>query len=92
MKLYPNFDAVKVEDLLKFVIRERNNTDVQAFDNLPQVFISGRKVGKIPAAANDVAATDRSGDFNFDDAYIYILTTDAMGDPAWGRSALDTSW
>ncbi len=91
MKTYPNTPE-KTTDLLKFIIRERNNTDVDAFNNLPQVFVSGRKVGKIPANSGDVSVTDVLNDVNWDDQYIYILTTDALGDPAWGRSPLDTSW
>jgi hypothetical protein len=91
MKLYPNFSEDQINDLLKFIVRERNRTDVQEFANLPQVFISGRKVGKIPANAADVSVTDRVGDFNYDDQYIYILTT-VTGTATWGRSPLDTAW
>jgi hypothetical protein len=97
MKLWPNFDDTEISekpnltDFLKFIVRERKN-DREEYINLPQVFVSGRKVGKIPTSAVDVAATDRAGDTNYDDQYLYILTIDSMGDPAWGRAALDTGW
>lgn len=87
MKPYPKViseDSALLASVLRFIVREREN-DVTANNNLPQVFISGRKVGKVPTASADVAVTDRAGDFNYDTDYIYLFTG-----AAWGRAALGT--
>ena len=77
MKNYPYSlsgpdDIVK---LLRFIVKERPN-DISDFNNLKDVFISGRKVSKIPANSSDVVATDRVGDFNYDPDFIYICLND----------------
>lgn len=96
-KLWPIFDEKetkekfpKLTEFMKFIVRERTN-DVHAWHDLPQNYVTGRKVGKIPTNAGDVADSDRVGDMNYDDAYIYLLTTVA-GTATWGRTALDTAW
>lgn len=88
MKLWPIFVEDKINDFMKFIVRERFN-DVHAFHDLPNNFILGRKVGKIPSASNDVADSDRLGDINYDANYIYILIDDSGA--AWRRASLG-SW
>jgi hypothetical protein len=88
MKSWPNFVEDKVNDFIKFIVRERKN-DAQLFNSLPQNYILGRKVGKIPSASNDVTADDRLGDINYDADYIYILIDDSGA--AWRRASLG-SW
>lgn len=68
-------------------LREEDITDRNTFE---AIFMKGRKVGKVPTASNDVAATDRIGDFNYTASYFYILV-DNSGTPTWRRTALG-SW
>lgn len=92
MKPYPNLTSETIENVfnvLRYIIKERRN-DVNDFENLKNVFISGRKVGKLPSGASDIADTDRIGDFNYDSDYIYIVVDDA-GTNEWRRVAL-SSW
>lgn len=92
MKEYPYFrtsNEKDVEKLLLAITKERRS-DIRAFDNLVNVFISGRKVDKIPTAANDVSADDRLGDFNYSASYLY-LCVDNSGTTEWRRTAL-SSW
>lgn len=91
MKLYPILkdDTLKgVFEWLKYVVRARSE-DVQEFNNLPNIFISGRKVGKVPSASNDVVADDKLGDFNADGTtgYAYFLV-DNTGTAEWQRAKL----
>ena len=80
-----------IKDLLRIITRERT-IDITDFENLKNRFMSGRKVGKIPSGAADVSDTDRIGDMNYDENYLYLLTTDGSGGAIWGRIALDTGW
>lgn len=94
MKLYPilkDETPKGIFEWLKFVVRARTE-DVQEFSNLPNIFISGRKVGKVPSASNDVAVTDKVGDFNADGTtgYAYFLV-DNSGTAEWKRATLG-SW
>ena len=92
MKEYPYFrtsNEKDVEKLLLAITKERRS-DIRAFDNLVNVFISGRRVDKIPTAANDVSADDRLGDFNYSASYLY-LCVDNCGTTEWRRTAL-SSW
>jgi len=92
MKLYPTLKDSSVEKIfewLKFVVRERTQ-DVQEFSNLKNIFILGRKVGKIPSASNDVAVDDKIGDVNYSATFLYILIDNA-GTASWRRVAL-SSW
>lgn len=91
MKNYPNFNISNQKDmheLLTYIQKERRN-DVNDFTNLNNVFISGRKVGKIPTGAADISVTDRVGDFNFDASYIYICVDNSGAE--WRRVAL-SAW
>lgn len=92
MKDYPDLQPrtlVDVIELLRYVNKERTN-DIKDFDNLTNVFISGRKVGKIPTGAADISSSDRVGDFNYDANYIYICINNA-GAAQWRRATL-ASW
>lgn len=92
MKPYPSIVTENLQgvyDTVQFIVRERDN-DVRDWNNLPNVFGRGRKVGKIPTGSADVDPTDRIGDFSFDDAYFYLVVDDT-GSAAWRRIAL-ASW
>lgn len=90
-------EVVKVlKDIVSFILyatKERKN-DVSDFNALKDVFISGRKVGKIPTGASDVTDLDVVGDFNIaDDAgtvYLYALVN-VGGTATWRRVAM-SSW
>ena len=92
METYPAIpiDAT-LEDLTKSAayIQRLREEDVTDFNNLPQTYMLGRKVGKIPTASNDVDATDRLGDFSFalNAAYMYFFVDNA-GTPEWRRVTL----
>ena len=75
-------------DVLKVITRERAN-DITEFNNLPQIFMMGRKVGKVPTGSADVDASDRLGDFNYDASFLYLLVDNAGA--AWRRVAL-SAW
>lgn len=92
MKLYPVLKDTTLKgifDWLKYVVRARSE-DVQEFNNLQNIFIAGRKVGKIPSASNDVVAADKIGDFNVNATYAYFLIDNA-GTAEWRRVAVG-SW
>ena len=89
-KLLP-FNANSLGDIyniLKFIIQERNS-DIRDKTNLPNIFISGRKVGKIPTSSTDIVDTDKVGDINYDANYLYICVNDSGA--VWRRIAL-TTW
>lgn len=89
MKTYPKFTEKNSKDIieiLEFIIKERKN-DVNDFTNLKNVFISGRKVAKIPTGSLDVTDTDRVGDFNYDLSSLYILV-DNGGSAEWRQAML----
>lgn len=91
-KDYPYWAAETLEDV-KNQLRQICNTrkdDITQISILNSIFIAGRKVGKIPTASNDVVATDRIGDVNYDADYFYILI-DNSGTPEWRRASLG-SW
>lgn len=91
MDLYPQLFSDDTESLLIAVRRiiEERNSDVQNYNNLNQIFMSGRKVGKIPTSSADIAATDRVGDFNYSASYLYLCVDDSGA--KWRRIAL-ASW
>lgn len=100
MNLYPNIKNLtpsdvkgkaieKVIEVIDFVTRQRVQ-DVREWDNLPQRFILGRKVGRVPSSSADVIAGDKVGDFNVTATYAYFLI-DNGGTAAWRRVAV-SSW
>lgn len=90
-------EIVKVlKDVVSFILyvtKERKN-DVSDFNALKDVFISGRKVGKIPSGASDVTDLDVVGDFNIADdtgtVYLYALVN-VGGTATWRRVAM-SAW
>lgn len=92
-KDYPYWPAeseADVKDQLRQICNTRKD-DIAQISQLPSLFVSGRKVGKIPSASNDVDPdTDKLNDINWDASYLYILI-DNSGTPAWRRASLG-SW
>ena len=92
MRNFPRLGHKTPSDIintLDFIVKVRKD-DVADFNNLKNVFISGRKVAKIPAGASDIVVTDTVGDFNYDTSYIYICV-DNSGTAEWRRVAI-SSW
>lgn len=79
----------EIVDFCRYISRSRQE-DVAESVNFYNIFIQGRKVGKIPSSSADVVATDRVGDFNYSDSYLY-LCVDSGGSAVWRRVALG-SW
>lgn len=91
-KDYPYWEAESEADVrtqLRQICNIRKD-DISTIGNLPNTFIAGRKVGKIPTSSADVAETDRVGDINYDADYLYICVLDT-GSAEWRRIALG-SW
>jgi len=87
-KLFDFIESEDPRDLARFcreVARVREE-DVSDFNNLPNIFMQGRKVGKIPASSADTI-DNRIGDFNYDADYLYICVNDS-GSAAWRRVAI----
>lgn len=75
MEPYPQLNSDSKEDIaavVRAISREREN-DISDYDNLPNRFMRGRKIARIPTGSADVAAGDRVGDFNYDASYLYLL-------------------
>lgn len=90
MENYPKLlsnDNNELALVLRRII-ELRESDITDNTNLPQVFMSGRKVEKIPTSSADVATTDNLGDFNYDANYLYIVVDDSGAE--WRRVALVT--
>lgn len=91
MKDYPSIEPDSLDSaltLMRYITKERTN-DVKDFDNIKNLFMSGRKVGKIPTGAA-AASDDRLGDFNYDSNYWYIVVNNS-GTAEWRRIAY-TAW
>lgn len=89
MKIWPSIkfgSLAEITDFCRFIVRARQD-DVAEMSNLYNIFIQGRKVGKIPSSSADVAAGDRIGDFNYDSSYIY-LCVESGGSAVWRRASL----
>lgn len=84
-KDYPYWPPTTLEHGLSQIeqITRTRKDDIAQINNLKNIYMSGRKVGKIPANAADVVDTDKIGDFNYDDDYFYILTDEVS--PSWLR-------
>lgn len=92
MNDYPQlvtYSEPEIRELLTSITEERL-IDIVNWNNLPNRFILGRKVGKIPTSASDVSVSDRIGDINYDDSYLYLVVDNSGA--TWARIALDTSW
>lgn len=88
LKSYPNFSGESQDEIREQlrVICSIRKDDISQFQQLENIFMSGRKVGKIPSSSADVAATDRIGDFNYNASYMYLLIDN--GGAAWRRISL----
>lgn len=91
IKDYPYWTPENLDHVIEQIqqISRTRKDDISIFSNLENVFMSGRKVGKIPTASNDVTDEDRIGDFNFDAGYLYILVDNSGA--TWRRATLG-SW
>ena len=90
MQLYPqNVTDNNVTDTVQQICRLRLD-DITDRNNFPNIFVSGRKVNKIPASSTDVATTDCTGDVNYDSNYFYYLVN-VGGTNVWRRIA-SASW
>ena len=74
------------------VIARLRDVDIQDRNNFPNIFATGRLVGKIPSSSANITSGDRAGDFSFalDGSYIYYCVN-ASGSAVWRRIAL-SSW
>lgn len=91
-KDYPySFDQTpeKVVEQVRVITNTRKD-DISEIANLINIFVTGRKVGKVPTASNDVVPEDRVGDINYTTSFLYILVDNA-GTATWRRVALG-SW
>jgi hypothetical protein len=92
MKQFPIMTLRTEDDLFvlgRYILKERSN-DINDFNNLQNIFMRGRKVGKIPTGSADISADDRLGDFNYNNNYLYIVVDNA-GSAEWRRVSL-SSW
>jgi hypothetical protein len=88
MALDNNATLPQVIELINSILQTRER-DIDDFFNLPNQFIGGRKVDKIPTSSADyVPATDQVGDFNFSLTYLYLLVDNGAGSAVWRRAAL----
>ena len=91
MKPYPSLRDKTLDgahEMLQYISRERDN-DITEFNNLTNIFMRGRKVGKIPTSSTDIVPSDRVGDFSYDPDYLYIVINDS-GTAEWRRATLGT--
>lgn len=76
---YSDYTQPGTANQLRQICNLRND-DITTIKNLPQIFVGGRKVGKIPTDSDDVNSTDKIGDQNYDynsgTPYFYILMDD----------------
>jgi len=88
MREYPQVIGNGVETLKNWAnqVVEMRLDDLGDFDKLPEMYMRGRKVNKVPSASNDITG-DRPGDFNYDASYLYICL-DNSGTIVWRRAAL----
>lgn len=82
-----------IENWCNTVTRLREEEDLSDFLNLQNVFMAGRKVGKIPTSNSDTSVDDREGDFSFssDGTSLYVVVN-ASGTIKWGKISIDTAW
>lgn len=86
MEAYKSLNTQQPEDIAQVVrdiVRTRDQ-DIGDYNNLPNRFISGRSVSRVPSSSADVIAGDRIGDASYDHQYIYYLIDNA-GTAEWRR-------
>lgn len=95
MNRYPNPKDDKnptLKSTLDFICRERLN-DVRDNNNLPNNYMTGRRVVKVPSASTDITSpVSYAGDFNITVDYAYFCISDAADSGAikWVRVAAGT--
>lgn len=89
-KDYPYWAAETIEhirDQLGQITHTRKD-DILQIQNLSQIFLAGRSVGKIPTDSDDVVAKDKIGDLSYEYnagmPYMFILMDDGA-DGKWIR-------
>lgn len=85
---YPTIFKENLEGVMRWIndVARIRRDDIGDYTNLPNIYMRGRKVGKIPTASNDVSASDKIGDFNYDANYMYLLVDNSGA--AWRRITL----
>jgi hypothetical protein len=92
MQQYPkDIDQTNTVDTLRTISRLRDQ-DITDRNNFPNIFASGRLVGKIPTSHADVAPKDKLGDFNITTAFRYDLVSDGSGGALWVRTTVSSTW
>lgn len=88
MQNYPTIHKDTQDEVLITLKRvvELRSQDITDRNNFPNIFMTGRKVAKVPATSNDIAATDNELDFNYDDTYFYYAIL-ISGNLKWRRIA-----
>jgi hypothetical protein len=81
-------DAKDLKQCYDYAQRERQQ-DVNDRKNFPNLFITGRRVVRVPSASNNVIAGDAVGDFNVTASFAYFLIANS-GTPEWVRVAVGT--
>lgn len=86
---YPYWPAETLQDVKDQLrqITSLRKKDITFIDNLQNIFVNGRKVGRIPSSSADVLVQDKVGDFNVTASFAYYLI-DNSGTPAWRRVAV----
>lgn len=75
-----------IAEVLRKIIQCRKD-DINDYNNLPQRFVMGRLVPKLPTSSSDVDPTDKLGDIHYEDDFGYILI-DNSGTLEWRRYAI----
>lgn len=91
MNNYPVCQKADVTDLKScydYVQRQRVQ-DVNDRANLPNQFMTGRRVVRVPSASNNVVAGDCVNDFSVTSTYAYFLINNS-GTNEWVRIAVST--
>lgn len=90
MKPYPTLSDssnASLKTVVDFITRERTK-DITDFNGLPNTYIAGRKVAKIPTSSSDIAGSF-PGDFNVTASFAYFCINNA-GTTQWVRVAVGT--
>jgi len=90
--LYTNRHIVTLEDAsaaLEEITRTRRE-DVADFTNLPNIFMRGRRVGRVPSSSADVIDGDKDMDFNMADDGLGTIYLYALVGTQWLRVQLQS--
>lgn len=90
MMSYPTITDDKnptMKSALDYISRVRQN-DIQDWNSLPNTYIAGRKVAKVPTASTDITGSF-PGDFNVTASFAYFCVNNS-GTVEWVRVAVGT--